>query len=80
LFNRIREELGLAYYVGAQSFMAYGAGAFYFYVGTDPKKLDLVEEELRKEIADLAVFCASPRGGYLSGTTIDVDAGAQFRG
>ncbi len=33
-----------------------------------------------EEIADLAVFCASPRGGYLSGTTLDVDAGAQFRG
>jgi 3-oxoacyl-[acyl-carrier protein] reductase len=32
-----------------------------------------------EEIADLAVFCASPRGGYLSGTTLDVDAGAQFR-
>ncbi|CAN5842375.1 pitrilysin family protein [soil metagenome] len=54
LFNRIREELGLAYYVGAQSFHALGAGAFYFYVGTDPKKLDLVEKELRSEIADLA--------------------------
>jgi zinc protease len=40
--------------VGAQSFHALGAGAFYFYVGTDPKKLDLVEEELRKEVADLA--------------------------
>jgi 3-oxoacyl-[acyl-carrier protein] reductase len=33
-----------------------------------------------EEIAELAVFCASPRGGYLSGTTLDVDAGAQFRG
>lgn len=33
-----------------------------------------------EEIADLAVFCASPRGGYLSGTTVEVDAGAQFRG
>ena len=33
-----------------------------------------------EEIADLAVFCASPRGGYLSGSTLDVDAGAQFRG
>jgi NAD(P)-dependent dehydrogenase (short-subunit alcohol dehydrogenase family) len=32
-----------------------------------------------EEIAELAVFCASPRGGYLSGTTIDVDAGGQFR-
>jgi zinc protease len=54
LFLRIREELGLAYYVGAQAFHALGAGAFYFYVGTDPAKLDLVETELRKEIADLA--------------------------
>jgi zinc protease len=54
LFNRIREDLGLAYYIGAQAFHAMGAGAFYFYVGTDPKKFDLVEEELRKEIADLA--------------------------
>jgi NAD(P)-dependent dehydrogenase (short-subunit alcohol dehydrogenase family) len=33
-----------------------------------------------EEIAELAVFCASPRGGYLSGTTLDVDGGAQFRG
>jgi NAD(P)-dependent dehydrogenase (short-subunit alcohol dehydrogenase family) len=33
-----------------------------------------------EEIADLAVFCASPRGGYLSGSTLDVDAGGQFRG
>lgn len=32
------------------------------------------------EIGEFAVFCASPRGGYLSGATIDVDAGAQFRG
>ena len=32
-----------------------------------------------KEVADLAVFCASPRGGYLSGSTLDLDAGAQFR-
>ena len=54
LFNRIREDLGLAYYVGTQSFMAYGAGAFYFYVGTDPQKLDLAEKEMLGQIADLA--------------------------
>lgn len=53
LFNRIREEQGLAYFVGTQSFHALGAGAFYFYVGCDPSKLDHVEEELRKEVADL---------------------------
>ncbi len=54
LFNRIREEMGLAYFVGTSAFHALGAGAFYFYVGCDPAKLDLVEEELRKEISDLA--------------------------
>ena len=54
LFNRIREELGLAYYVGAQSFPALGAGGFYFYVGTDPQKLDLAEKEMLQLIGDLA--------------------------
>ena len=54
LFNRIREELGLAYYVGAQNFAAMGAGAFYFYVGTDPKKVKLAEKELMAQINDLA--------------------------
>lgn len=54
LFNRIREELGLAYYVGAQQFAALGAGAFYFYVGTDPKKADMALQEMLTQIQDLA--------------------------
>jgi len=54
LFNRIREDLGLAYYVGAQQFAALGAGAFYFYVGTDPKKIDLAQQEMLRLIGDLA--------------------------
>ena len=54
LFNRIREELGLAYYVGAQNFAAMGAGAFYFYLGTDPAKAKLAEKELLAQIDDLA--------------------------
>lgn len=33
-----------------------------------------------REIADLAVFGASPRAGYLAGTVIDVDGGGAFRG
>jgi NAD(P)-dependent dehydrogenase (short-subunit alcohol dehydrogenase family) len=32
-----------------------------------------------REIADLAAFLASPRGGYVSGTVVDVDGGAMFR-
>lgn len=54
LFNRVREELGLAYYVGAQNFAAMGAGAFYFYAGTDPSKAALAEKELMAQIDDLA--------------------------
>ncbi len=60
LFNRIREELGLAYYVGAQNFAAMGAGAFYFYVGTDPKKVKLAEKELVAQISDLAANGLTP--------------------
>ena len=33
-----------------------------------------------REIAELAVFGASPRGSYLSGTVIDVNGGGQFKG
>jgi NAD(P)-dependent dehydrogenase (short-subunit alcohol dehydrogenase family) len=32
-----------------------------------------------REIADLAAFLCSPRGGYVNGTVVDVDGGAMFR-
>lgn len=32
------------------------------------------------EIADLAVFLASPRAAYVNGTVVDVDGGGMFRG
>lgn len=32
-----------------------------------------------REIAELAVFGASPRGGYIAGTVIDVDGGGWFK-
>jgi zinc protease len=49
LFMRIRETLGLAYYVGAQNFLGLTPGFFAFYAGTMPEKADLVEKELLKE-------------------------------
>jgi len=49
LFMRIRENLGLAYYVGAQNFPGLVPGYFTFYVGTAPEKVDLVEKELLVE-------------------------------
>jgi zinc protease len=51
LFLRIREELGLAYYCGAQNFLGVAPGYFSFYVGTAPDQVKLVEEELLKEAA-----------------------------
>jgi len=53
LFVRIREKLGLAYYVGAQNFLGLVPGYFAFYVGTDPAKVELVESELLKEAGEL---------------------------
>jgi zinc protease len=49
LFLRVREELGLAYYVGAQHFPGVAPGYFAFYVGTMPEKVELVEKELLRE-------------------------------
>jgi zinc protease len=53
LFVRIRENLGLAYYVGAQHFLGLQPGYFALYAGTTPEKLALVEEEMLKEIGNL---------------------------
>jgi zinc protease len=52
LFTRIREKLGLAYYVGAQHMAGLAPGYFAFYCGTAPEKAALVEKELLAE-ADL---------------------------
>src|ERR1043165_624635 len=49
LFLRVREKLGLAYYVGAQNVAGLVPGYFAFYVGTAPEKADLVEKELLAE-------------------------------
>ena len=53
-FIRIREELGLAYFVGSSQMVGLAPGLFMFYVGTDPRKVDLVREAFAKEIALLA--------------------------
>jgi zinc protease len=55
LFVRIRENLGLAYYVGAQNFLGLQPGYFAFYAGTAPEKASLVEFELLKEAESLRV-------------------------
>ena len=54
LFMRIREELGLAYYVGAQNQPGLTPGCFAFYAGTSPGQLEEVEKELLAEAAKLS--------------------------
>lgn len=53
-FIRIREEMGLAYFVGSSNMPGLVPGAFVFYLGTDPMKVTAVEAELMEEIRKLA--------------------------
>ncbi|MDQ3198420.1 MAG: insulinase family protein [Verrucomicrobiota bacterium] len=53
-FVRIREEMGLAYYVGASQMQGLVPGLFAFYLGTDPGKLEPVKAALLDEIGKLA--------------------------
>ncbi len=54
LFLRIREQMGLAYFVGTGQLVGLVRGAFTFYVGTDPAKLSEVKAALHEEITKLA--------------------------
>jgi zinc protease len=53
-FLRIREEMGLAYFVGSSQLMGLVPGPFVFYLGTDPAKLTEVKAALHDEIGKLA--------------------------
>jgi zinc protease len=53
-FVRIREQMGLAYYVGASQMQGLVPGVFLFYVGTDPQKIEPVKTALLEEINRLA--------------------------
>ena len=54
LFLKIREELGLAYYVGTQNFAGRIPGCFTFYAGTAAESAAQVEEELTSQAKHLA--------------------------
>jgi zinc protease len=53
-FVRIREQMGLAYYVGASQMQGLVPGLFLFYLGTDPQKIERVKTALFDEINKLA--------------------------
>ena len=54
LFLKIREELGLAYYVGTQNFVGRVPGCFSFYAGTSATAAEQVETELLSQAKRLA--------------------------
>src|SRR5438045_6564836 len=53
-FIRIREQMGLAYYVGASEMQGLVPGLFAFYLGTDPQKIEAVKVAFLDEIHKLA--------------------------
>ncbi len=53
-FIRIREEMGLAYYVGTSQMPGLCTGLFVFYLGTSPEKAGEVKTEFLSEIQNLA--------------------------
>jgi zinc protease len=53
-FIRIREKMGLAYFVGTTQMLGLVPGPFLFYLGTAPEKLDAVRAALLDEIDQLA--------------------------
>ncbi|GAB5559354.1 MAG: pitrilysin family protein [Synoicihabitans sp.] len=54
LFERVREEKGLAYYVRSSRIIGLEAGMFYFYAGTAPGKEMEVLAEIEREIKRMA--------------------------
>ena len=84
LFTRIREDLGLAYQVGATQFHGHDTGLFAFYMATDPSQVELAESELRSEIAKIASggipdeAFERVRATVLSATALDQQAPASL--
>ena len=60
-FVRIREQMGLAYYVGATQMQGLVPGVFAFYLGTDPQKIEPVKTALLDEIHKLAAEGLTPQ-------------------
>jgi len=60
-FVRIREQMGLAYYVGASQMQGLVPGLFLFYLGTDPQKIEQVKAALFEEINKLATEGLTPQ-------------------
>ncbi|MBV9392557.1 MAG: insulinase family protein, partial [Verrucomicrobia bacterium] len=58
-FQKIREELGLAYSVGSSLFMGFSPGIFSIQAATAPEKVELVTEIIREELMRMALEALS---------------------
>lgn len=54
LFERVREDQGMAYYVGTTRVIGLQSGMFVFYAGTHPEQAEAVVREMDLEIARVA--------------------------
>ena len=54
LFERVRDDKGLAYYVGATRISGLNNGLFALYAGTHPAQVDEVVQEMNAELARIA--------------------------
>lgn len=54
LFERVREDLGMAYYVGTTRVIGLKTGMFVFYAGTHPDQTEAVVSEMNIEIERVA--------------------------
>ncbi|MDQ8207091.1 pitrilysin family protein [Coraliomargarita sp. SDUM461003] len=54
LFERVREDQGMAYYVGTTRVIGLQTGMFVFYAGTQPEQAEAVVREMDIEIARVA--------------------------
>ncbi|MDB6115501.1 MAG: ptrA 2, partial [Lacunisphaera sp.] len=60
LFERVREQKSLAYFVRASRIVGLEAGMFYFYAGTSPQRYEEVIAELNLEIARVQTGKVTP--------------------
>ncbi|TVP77463.1 MAG: insulinase family protein [Puniceicoccaceae bacterium] len=54
LFERVREDQGMAYYVGSTRVVGLRGGMFVFYAGTQPSQAEAVVAEIDREVARVA--------------------------
>jgi zinc protease len=60
LFERVREEKGLAYFVRSSRILGLDSGMFYLYAGTSPDHVAAVLAEFEAEIQRVAMGGAKP--------------------